>query len=260
MSPSSNYLSPADCADLLRGSKSAVVLTGAGISTQAGIPDFRGPRGLYVTRRYDPERVFDIGYFHEDPRMFYEFTRDFMDVVHTIKPTFTHRTLAKLEEEGLIEGIITQNIDALHHHAGSRNVVEVHGSYWSATCQSCRKTVYEGRSYEWWQEAIRASPRSPVVVCDKCGGVVKPDVVFFGEAVRDFDKAMDMAERSDLMLVLGSSLAVHPAARLPRMTRGKVVVVNKGAVELSPAENRYFVDDDLDDYFSGIAERLGLRV
>jgi NAD-dependent deacetylase len=251
-------LDPTACAELLRRSSSVVALTGAGVSTAAGIPDFRGPQGLYVTRRYDPELVFSIDHFANDPRMFYEFTRDFVGLLQTITPTFTHRVLASLEGRGMLQGVITQNIDALHQHAGSKNVVEVHGSYWSATCTRCGASVPGTRSYAWWEEAIRSSPSSPVVMCGTCGGVVKPGVVFFGEAVRDFDRAVAMVEGCDLLLVLGSSLAVHPAARLPELARGHVVVVNRGEVALPPGRNRYFVEDDLEAYFRALASHLGL--
>lgn len=248
---------PEECAELIRNSSSVAALTGAGISTAAGIPDFRGPKGLYVTRQYDPDTVFNIVHFRKDPRPFYEFTRDFAALLKEIRPTFTHRFLSVLEEKGILKGIITQNIDALHHFAGSRNVIELHGSYWSASCTKCRDYSVEGKSYEWWTEAIRTSPSCPILTCPLCGGVVKPDVVFFGEAVRGFEKAAGITERCDLLLVLGSSLEVYPASMLPRMTNAAVVVVNMGKVRLSPAANRFFVEADLDTYFSRVAQCLG---
>ena len=254
------HLDPEECAEMIRRSASAVALTGAGISTAAGIPDFRGPNGLYVTRRYDPETVFNIAHFRNNPRPFYEFTRDFADMLKEIKPTFTHRFLSVLEEKGILQGVITQNIDALHHYAGSRNVIELHGSYWSASCTQCHTYSVKGKTYEWWTESIRTSPRSPVIVCPHCKGVVKPDVVFFGEAVRGYEKAADMVERCELLLVLGSSLEVFPAAMLPRMTNASVVVVNMGPVRLSPAPNRRFVEADLDTYFSAVARYMGVDV
>lgn len=255
-----HHFDPEDCAQIIRRADSVVVLTGAGISTGAGIPDFRGPQGLYVTRRYDPDTVFDINHFRRDPLPFYEFSRDFAEMLKTIQPTFTHRFLAALEERGLLRGVITQNIDALHHHAGSRNVVELHGSYWSASCTSCDNYAIEGRSYAWWVKAMHDSPRSPVLVCPRCGGVVKPDVVFFGERVRDYDKACALVEQCDLLLVLGSSLAVYPAALLPQMTEAPIIVVNKGEVRLPHGPNRLFIESDLDTFFSPVAACLGLDV
>ncbi len=257
MNDETQHLDPDECAELIRSSASVVALTGAGISTAAGIPDFRGPNGLYVTRRYDPDTVFNIVHFRKNPRPFYEFTRDFADMLKDIRPTFTHRFLSILEEKRILKGVITQNIDALHHHAGSRNVIELHGSYWSASCTECDGYSVKGKSYEWWTESIRTSPCSPVIICPHCKGVVKPDVVFFGEAVRDYEKAAEMVERCELLLVLGSSLEVFPAAMLPRMTNAAVLVVNRGQVRLSPAANRWFVEADLDTYFSQVARCLG---
>ncbi len=253
-------ISPEGCAELIRNSTSVVALTGAGISTAAGIPDFRGPNGLYVTRRYDPDLVFNIDRFRQDPLPFYDFTRDFAALLKDIRPTFTHRFLTALEKKGILAGVITQNIDALHHFAGSRKVIELHGSYWSAACTRCDGYSIEGKSYEWWLEAIRKSPRSPVLVCPLCSGVVKPDVVFFGETVHEYEKAANLVAECDLLLVLGSSLEVYPAALLPQMAEAVVVVVNKGRTKLSPAPNRFFAEADLDEHFSQVAEHLGLTV
>jgi NAD-dependent deacetylase len=113
------------CADLIRRSERMVGMTGAGISTAADIPDFRGPQGLYVTRRYDPDTVFDISAFRRDPAPFYEFTRDFLGVIDTIEPTFTHRFLAGLEAAGRLSAVVTQNIDSLHQKSGSENVIRL---------------------------------------------------------------------------------------------------------------------------------------
>ena len=251
-------LAPSKLAELIRHSRSTAVLTGAGLSTGAGIPDFRGPQGLYATRRYDPERVFDIDCFRDDPGPFYEFTRDFMDLLSRIEPTLTHRALARLEAAGILKGVITQNIDSLHRRAGSRNVVEVHGSYWTASCTKCRQPVADASSVEWWSKAVRQGPRAPIVTCSRCGGVVKPDVVFFGEAVRDFDRADALARGADLFLVLGSSLAVYPAAMLPQIAPGTVVVVNRGEVALSPGPDRFFVNAALDAFFAQVLDALML--
>ncbi len=248
------------CAGLIRHSTSMVALTGAGISTAAGIPDFRGPGGLYATRRYDPELVFNIEHFRRDPSMFYEFTRDFAAMLKNVRPTFTHHFLSDLEKKGILKTVITQNIDALHHFAGSRKVIELHGSYWSAACTQCDEYSIEGKPYEWWMEAIRNSPRSPIIVCPLCSGVVKPDVVFFGEMVHEFEEAADLVAGCDLLLVLGSSLEVYPAALLPQMTGANVLLVNRGQAKLSPASNRFFAEADLDEYFSEVARYLDLRI
>jgi len=248
-------LAPARCAELIRSSRSAVALTGAGISTAAGIPDFRGPQGLYVTRRYDPEKVFEIGWFRRDPRYFYEFSRDFAAAVKDVRPTFTHRFLADLERGGTLAGVITQNIDMLHQSAGSRKVVELHGSYRTATCLRCGRKRDE-ITYAWWERAMTTSPTPPVALCPVCAGVLKPDIVFFGELVHGYEEAERLVAQCDLLLVLGSSLQVTPASLLPYGTESTTVVVNRGEVMLPPAPRRYFVDSELDAYFREVAERL----
>ncbi len=251
----SSSLAPVRCAALLRRCRSAVALTGAGISTAAGIPDFRGPQGLYVTRRYDPEKVFDIGWFRRAPEYFYAFCRDFVATVADLRPTFTHRFLAQLERKGRLAGVITQNIDLLHRQAGSHNLVELHGSYESATCTACglHQTDLSNR---WWQQAMAASPTPPVARCPACDGVLKPDIVFFGEPVSGFDAAEQLVARCDLLLILGSTLQVTPASYLPDETGATTVIINRGAVVLSPAPHRFFVDGDLDAYFREVAAAL----
>jgi NAD-dependent protein deacetylase/lipoamidase len=255
--PDAQTLEAARCAEMIRNSKSVVVLTGAGISTAAGIPDFRGPQGLYVTRRYDPEKVFEIVAFRREPQYFYEFSRDFVAEVKEIRPTFTHRFLASLEQKGPLMGVVTQNIDMLHQLAGNRTVIELHGSYRSATCGGCGKN-YEELTYDWWDKAMVNSPSPPIASCSACKGVLKPDIVFFGEMVGGYSEAERMIARCDLLLVLGSSLQVSPASFLPYDTQATTVVVNRGEVMLPPAPNRYFVDEDLDAYFQGVAEHLGM--
>jgi NAD-dependent deacetylase len=238
------------CADLIRRSQRIATLTGAGISTAAGIPDFRGPKGLYVTRQYDPETVFDISAFRRDPVPFYDFTRDFLGVIDTIEPTVTHRFLADLETAGKLHAVVTQNIDSLHQRAGSVNVISVHGDYWTSHCLSC-STEFDLSSME---KAVR---ETDVPRC-RCGGVIKPDIVFYGEAVRDLERAAVEIAASDLLLVLGSTLLVYPAAFLPEHAGGDVVVVNRGEVGLSPGPGRYFVDADLDDFFAQVGKLLAI--
>lgn len=254
--PEANSLEPARCAELIRRSSSVVALTGAGISTAAGIPDFRGPKGLYVTRRYDPEKVFEIGWFRRNPHYFYEFSRDFIATVKDIHSTFTHRFLAELEREGHLSGVVTQNIDMLHQHAGSRTVVELHGSYGSATCAVCGKT-YGALTYDWWERAMATSPTPPVALCSACNSPLKPDIVFFGEMVNGYDEAERMVMQCDLLLVLGSSLNVTPASLLPYSTRAITVIVNRGEVVFLPESHRFFVDCELDTYFREVAAHLG---
>lgn len=255
----SKILEPARCADMIRKARRVVALTGAGISTAAGIPDFRGPRGLYVTRRYDPEKVFDIDWFHREPCYFYEFARDFVATVKNIRPTFTHRFLAGLEKVGKLTGLITQNIDMLHQLAGNRKVIDLHGSYRSARCLSCDR-IYEDLTYAWWDDVMSGSPAPPVACCPACNSVLKPDIVFFGELVHGFEEAEQMIARCDLLLVLGSSLKVTPASFLPYQTEATTVVVNRGAVMLPDAPHRFFVDGDLNAYFAEVVKHLEITL
>jgi len=251
-------IKPTDCAELIRHSSSVVALTGAGISTAAGIPDFRGPQGLYVTRRYDPEKVFDIRWFHREPRHFYEFAWDFINLLTAIRPTFTHFFLAQLAAAGNLDGVVTQNIDMLHQLAGSSKVNELHGSYGSASCCSCRRK-YAGLTHSWWHETMRNSPLMPIALCPECKGVLKPEIVFFGEMVKSYDSAERLITDCDLLLVLGSSLTVTPASLLPYAALAITVVVNKGGVTLEPAPHRFFINCEIDDYFKKVASSLGVN-
>ncbi len=241
-------ITASECAAFIRGANHVVALTGAGISTAAGIPDFRGPRGLYVTRQYDPETVFDIDFFHSNPKPFFDFSRDFLGVVQKIRPTFSHFFLARLEEQKKLSAVITQNIDPLHQQAGSRQVICVHGNYSTAHClRCCNEFTYE--------EFAAKLAREEVPHCS-CGGVIKPDIVFFGEAVYGMDRAQEQTLQADLMLVLGSSLAVYPAAGLPGLAK-RVIVINQGRVQLSGKE-RYHADQPLDAFLQTVAHELDL--
>jgi NAD-dependent deacetylase len=241
-------LTPEDCARRIARARRLVALTGAGVSTAAGIPDFRGPSGLYATGRYDADAVFRLDRFLDDPRPFWDFTRDFMDLLDRIAPTATHRLLARLEAAGRLRALLTQNVDPLHRQAGSRSLLAVHGSYDTGRCLACRARVSYG-------EMLRAARAAPVPRC-ACGGILKPDVVFFGEPVHAIESARREAEASDLLLVLGSSLAVFPACTIPEHAGGEVIVVNRGEVDLRETETRHFVDADLDDWSREVAAAL----
>ncbi|HPZ74488.1 MAG TPA: Sir2 family NAD-dependent protein deacetylase [Candidatus Pacearchaeota archaeon] len=239
------------CAKFIYISKKIAVLSGAGMSTNAGIPDFRGPNGIYTKANIeDPESIFDISYFYEDSSLFYKFHRTFLDMIEQAEPTFTHKFLVKLEEEGKIEGIITQNIDSLHQKAGSKKVYEIHGGCWDNYCIKCGE-------YYSQQELIQKMHGETIPKCDICGGTIKPDIVFFGEPVKYLGVSEKIMSRSDLVLVLGSSLTVMPAAFLPSLTKGKIVVVTKGTVSTSylPQDKiAFIVNEDLDTFFIEVAE------
>ncbi len=246
-------ITPGECAAKLTDADRIVVVSGAGLSTSAGIPDFRGPKGLYVTRAYDPEQVFEIHGFDRDPRPFYAFTRDFLALLGSIRPTFTHRFLVELERHKPQTAIITQNIDGMHQRAGSRRVYPMHGDYETARCRGCGKR-YAGRDVEAMLE------RQEVPVCDACGVAIKPDVVFFGENVRYFEEAQTLAATSDLLLALGTSLTVYPAAMLPEIAGGEVVIVNQGEVGMRPRPGVFLADANLDDFFREVAAELDWNV
>lgn len=236
------------CAELIHNAKTVAALTGAGISTSAGIPDFRGPRGLYVTKKYDADKVFDINHFLLDPEPFFEFARDFVGLEQTLQPTPTHKFLSQLEKTGKLEGIITQNIDCLHQSAGSQNVLELHGSFVNSYCMDCE------RHYEYDQMKQKLVLEN-IPFCE-CGGVVKPDIVFFGENVRCLDEAYALVENVDLLFVIGTSCAVYPAAMIPTLANGQIVVVN-----LSPIQNDYAnivlsVEADIDEFFLKVSQFL----
>lgn len=242
-------LTPRRCAEMILERGSVVALTGAGISTAAGIPDFRGPQGLYVTKRYDAGTIFDINAFHRNPAPFFDFTRDFLGQVDSLVPTVSHTFLADLEERGLLDCVVTQNIDSLHQKAGSERVLSVHGDYWNSHCLGC------GLRYDF-DRLKKMVVEQAVPKCTACGGVVKPDVVFFGEAVKSMPEAAEAVAGAGLLLVLGSSLTVYPSASLPQVARCPVVVVNQGEVGLNPGPDRYFVDADLDEFFEEVSRHL----
>jgi NAD-dependent deacetylase len=196
----------AAAAGLIARAHAAWALTGAGVSTPSGIPDFRGPDGLWA--KYDPERFSSLSAFLENPREFFDFWIWRFEKMRAAAPNPVHEFLAWLEARGMLKGVITQNIDGLHQAAGSRRVLEVHGSAMSGTCLEC------GRRYplEWMAERAR---RDGVPRCEVCGGLVKPDVVLFGESLtRDFQVAQAEVIGADLLLVLGTSLAIWPVAGL----------------------------------------------
>lgn len=244
--------SVSQCVRLIQDAKIIAALTGAGISTKAGIPDFRGPQGLYVTRRYDPGTVFDINYFYHDPKPFYEFARDFLLLEEKISPTFAHKFLSDLEKTGKLKGVVTQNIDSLHQRAGSQKVYEMHGSFSLSHCLKCRKEF----SFTQMKEKL-AEEDIPRCACD---GVLKPDIVFFGENVKCLAESEDLAARADLFFVIGTSCVVYPAAMIPQYVQGKIVVVNQDPVSLDAGNVVLTAREDIDAFFARVAEQLGYRI
>jgi NAD-dependent deacetylase len=212
-------------AELIRRSRSTVALTGAGISVPSGIPDFRTPEtGLWAN--VDPMEVAHIDVFERDPARFWSYYRPRFQSLGDRRPNVAHEALVELERSGLLEGVITQNIDRLHGAAGSREVVEVHGSIETSSCRHC--DVAYGLD-----EMDSLFDADGVALCAACGGPVKPDVVLFGEILPEdaMRRAQELAEAAELLICVGSSLAVYPVAGLPAVTLergGKLAVVTKG--------------------------------
>jgi NAD-dependent deacetylase len=240
-------------AELLGEAEHAVALTGAGVSVPSGIPDFRTPEtGLW--EKVDPMEVAHISVFERDPERFWSYYRPRFHGLADKRPNAAHDALAELERRGLLEGVITQNIDRLHRAAGSRNVVEVHGSIETSSCTRC------AASFELGEVEALFDGRG-VAVCSTCSGAVKPDVVLFGELLPEsaMARATDLARRADLMICVGSSLAVHPVAELPRLTLeggGRLAIVTKGETPYD-AEAELKLDGEVDEELSALVAALG---
>jgi NAD-dependent deacetylase len=202
-------------ADLIRDSRSVVALTGAGISVPSGIPDFRSP-GSGVWTNVNPMEVAHISVWRRNPARFWAFYGQRFTMLDGKLPNGAHRALAELERNGMLDGVITQNIDGLHGAAGTRELVEIHGSVATASCLAC------GARYPLADARARlADDPEGIPRCD-CGQPLKPDVVLFGELLDEaaMDRASALAIGADLMLCIGSSLEVYPAAGLPELTIG----------------------------------------
>lgn len=220
-----------------------VFFGGAGVSTASGIKDFRGKNGLYREKDYPtdlpPEYMLSIDLFKSNPKMFFDFYKDKMNCLDA-KPNVIHKYLAKLEKEKKLEAIITQNIDGLHQKAGSKNVLEIHGTVYKNHCIDC------GKSYS--AEYIFNSKGIPKC---SCGGIIKPDVVLYGEQLpTSFVVAMDYINKADLLIVAGTSLTVEPAASLVRMFDGKHLVIINGSLTAYEGKADLIIHDRLEDVFS----------
>jgi NAD-dependent deacetylase len=240
-------------ADLLRGAQRAVALTGAGISVPSGIPDFRSP-GSGLWENVDPMEVAHIDAWRRDPDSFWSFYSQRFATLGDKQPNEAHRALAELEERGLIQGVITQNIDRLHRRAGTRRLVEVHGSIEWSVCLQCGGRFRIDRVID----LLAAGDGAPF--CPTCSAPLKPDVVLFGELLpeRALSEAQVLAMRADLMLCVGSSLEVYPVAGLPAMTLGgggRLVLITKGPTPYDgDAEAK--LEGDVVDELAGVLAAL----
>jgi NAD-dependent protein deacetylase/lipoamidase len=213
-----------ELAALVRERQPVVVLTGAGISTESGIPDFRSATGLWA--EYDPMEYATIRAFRRDPVKVWEFYARRFSVLTEAQPNAGHFALAELERRELVAGIVTQNIDGLHQAAGSREILEVHGSIRTAVCLDCGERVP-------LEQVVAALQDRPAPPCPRCGAILKPDVVMFGELLPEAPmlRAIELARTAGLLLTVGSSLEVYPVAELPQETvaaGGTLAIVNRG--------------------------------
>ncbi len=211
-------------ASLWRASKYPIAFTGAGISVPSGIPDFRSPGGLWS--KYDPFEVACADSLKNNPRGVWQFLLETSELLDKSKPNPAHFALAELEKENRLMGIITQNIDNLHQRAGSTNVVEYHGNFQRFYCQDCHN--------EKSAEIIRQLTKDEIpLYCEKCRGLIRPDVVFFGESIpaKAHYASMNMVQKADCILITGTSGEVSPANFLPRQVKlnhGHVIEINLG--------------------------------
>ncbi len=233
---------------LLRNSSHCVAFTGAGVSTLSGVRDFRGKNGIY--KEFNADKIFSLDYFMRDPSYYYRHAKELIYDLAEKTPSIVHTELARLQHKGIVKRVITQNIDLLHEKAGSTDVIELHGTPQVHRCLSCHRKF----TFEEISETVR---RGKTPVCTGCGGVIKPDIVFFGELLPEdaIYEAVDQSSHADCMLALGSSLVVQPAASLPLYTKqhgGKLVIINDMQTPLDDcADLRYF---DLEEVFSYIRD------
>ncbi len=214
-------------AELIRSAGTVVALTGAGISVPSGIPDFRSP-GTGLWENVNPMEVAHIDVFRRDPQRFWHFYGDRFTALRDKRPNGAHAALAELERRGMLQAVVTQNIDGLHAAAGTRELIEVHGSIAHSSCLECL------RQYPLEEVRARlARAEDGVPRCD-CGHALKPDVVLFGEFLPEaaLARASELAARAGLLLCVGSSLEVYPVAQLPQITLasgGSVAIITKGS-------------------------------
>ncbi len=210
-------------ANLIMNAKYPIVLTGAGISTESGIPDFRSP-GTGLWTKVDPYEFGSATSFARKPSGFFELARELAPTLFAARPNPGHKALAKLEKLGYIKVLITQNIDDLHQRAHSKNIIEVHGNLREAYCQGCNKIV------PIWTLIEDFFEKQQMPTCE-CGGFLRPNVVMFGEQPHNIPEAFAQAEKCDLCLVVGSSLVVSPINMVPFIAlrhKAKVIIINYG--------------------------------
>jgi NAD-dependent deacetylase len=234
--------------DILK-SKKTIAFTGAGISVESGIPDFRGAQGLW--QKYDPEEYAHIHAFYSNPDKVWLMLKDMFSIIMTAKPNPAHVGLAELERMGLLSSVITQNVDGLHQAAGNSKVIEFHGSHRTLTCLKCSNRV-DGTSLTMEDLPAR---------CPRCSSLLKPDVVFFGEAIPWEAQAMSHRECNscDAVLVIGTSAVVYPAASIPitAKERGAIVIeINTESTPLTHQISDYLICGSAGEIMPAIVEEV----
>ena len=215
--------------EIVSTARRIVAFTGAGISAESGIPTYRGDDGVW--HKYDPAKYANIHNFLKDPQYYWNFFKEVRyPVIKKAKPNKAHIALARLEENGKLEAVITQNIDGLHQLAGSKRILELHGNTRRISCLNCKKQHTMDEVYS------RLETQLPPL-CSECSGILKPEVVFFGESlpVTVLEEAINVTNDCDLFLAIGSSLVVQPAASLPFTAKekgAKLIIINKDATPL----------------------------
>lgn len=229
--------------EIINESKRVVFFGGAGVSTESGIPDFRSKDGLYNQKyKYPPEEILSHTFFINNTEEFYKFYKDKMNSLK-YKPNITHIKLAELEKNGKLKAVITQNIDGLHQYAGSKNVLELHGSIHRNYCMKCSK--FYDAEYVFNSEGI---PKC------SCGGIIKPDVVLYEETLKDdiLEEAIMQIANCDTLIVAGTSLTVYPASGLIRFYKGnKLILINKDKTPYDKIAN-IVINDNLGNVFNNL--------
>ena len=240
-------------ADLFRQAKHAIILTGAGISTPSGIPDFRST-GTGLWSMDEPLEAASLDTFRKNPQRFFEWLRPLASQIFNASPNPAHTSLAMLEEHGFVNSILTQNIDMLHWRAGSKNVIELHGTLRTLTCSQCYHNVMAE------EYAARFIEDGTLPICPKCGGILKPDVILFGEQLPQtaWLKAQQEARKCDLMIVVGSSLEVLPVAGLPMqaLDRGAHLIIINNTTTYVDVRADIVIQDDVASVLPSIMEKV----
>ncbi len=225
--------------DAINKSNNIVIFSGAGLSTNSGIPDFRSANGIYnqkLKTNLTPEEIVSHTFFMHFTKDFYDFYFDKM-VYLDAKPNIAHKYFAKLEKQGKVKAVITQNIDNLHQAGGSKNVIELHGSIMRNYCMDCH-TYYDLKDIY--------NNKGNIPTCKKCGGIIKPDVVLYEEGLNsdDISKAINYIKNADMLIVVGTSLVVYPAAGFVNYFRGKnLVLINKSKTQFDSNADILINDD-----------------